>query len=81
MGGALSIDSPTPDLKNNLYRLQNVSNNFKFHLEKCIQANGGTFEQELQEGTIFHNDAIVGKSFTTEPFFQVWKQKIIRGGE
>jgi hypothetical protein len=55
MGGALSIDSPTPDLKNNLYRLQNVSNNFKFHLEKCIQANGGTFEQELQEGTIFHN--------------------------
>jgi hypothetical protein len=26
-------------------------------LEKCIEANGGTFEQELQECPKFHNDA------------------------
>jgi hypothetical protein len=37
--------------------LQNVSNNFRFCLEKCIEANGGTFEQELQESLKFHNDA------------------------
>jgi hypothetical protein len=37
--------------------LQNVSNNFRFRLEKCIEANGGTFEQELQEYPKFHNDA------------------------
>jgi hypothetical protein len=37
--------------------LQNVSNNFRFRLEKCIETNGGTFEQELQECTKFHDDA------------------------
>jgi hypothetical protein len=26
-------------------------------LEKCIEANDGTFEQELQECPKFHNDA------------------------
>jgi hypothetical protein len=33
------------------------SNNFRFRLEKCIEANGGTFEQEFQECPKFHNDA------------------------
>jgi hypothetical protein len=36
--------------------LQNVSNNFRFSLEKCIEANSDTFEQELQECPKFHND-------------------------
>jgi hypothetical protein len=34
--------------------LQNVSNNFRFRLEKCIEANGGTFEQECPK---FHTHA------------------------
>jgi hypothetical protein len=29
--------------------LENVSNNFSFRLDKCIEANGGTFENELHE--------------------------------
>jgi hypothetical protein len=37
--------------------LQNVSNNFRFRLGKCIEANGGKFEQELQECLNFQNDA------------------------
>jgi hypothetical protein len=36
---------------------KNVRNNFRFRLEKCVEANGGTFEQELQECLKFHNDA------------------------
>jgi hypothetical protein len=37
--------------------LQNVSNNFRFRLEKCIEANGRTFEQKLQECPKFHTHA------------------------
>jgi hypothetical protein len=36
--------------------LQNVSNNFRFLLEKCIDSNGATFAQELQECPKFHTD-------------------------
>jgi hypothetical protein len=37
--------------------LQNVSKNFRFRLEKCIKANGGTFEQVLHECPKFNNNA------------------------
>jgi hypothetical protein len=36
--------------------LQNVSNNFRFRLGKCIEANGDKFKQELQECPNFQND-------------------------
>jgi hypothetical protein len=50
------------DLKKTLYHLSllYVSPSkmpIFFRLEKCIKANGGTFEQELQEYPKFHNDA------------------------
>jgi hypothetical protein len=37
--------------------LRNVSNNFRSCLEKYVNANGGIFEEELQECPKFHNDA------------------------
>jgi hypothetical protein len=37
--------------------LRNVSNNFRFRLGKYIEADGGIFEEELQECPKFHNNA------------------------